>query len=96
MSNGNRFCVNGHLNGPNGCWCCVCGAGFPPKGTAVWRNLFDSPNFASFWLLCEREWAEAVKFLMYYPDQACPYCGAPDCFGNCQESALEDQEDENW
>jgi hypothetical protein len=66
----------------------------------MYPNRFESKGFAGFWLRVEREWAENEKKLLYYPDQACPYCGKPECLGDCQqaeaEMAIELGEDENW
>lgn len=60
-------------------------------------NRFESSGFASFWLLVEQEWAENEKKQLYYPDQACPYCGEPGCSGDCVASAMEEGDgDENW
>ena len=70
------------------------------KFTPGLKNRFDSEGFAKFWLRVEQECAEQEKKSLYYPDQACPYCGKPECLGDCQqaeaEMAQELGEDPNW
>lgn len=53
---------------------------------AGWEfNCFKLKDFADFWLLCEREWAEAEKKLLYYPEGNCAFCGRDDC-SNCEDN----------
>ena len=47
------------------------------------ENPFESSRFTAFWDLVEQEWAEQEKLSLYYPDQACPYCGEPYCIDDC-------------
>ena len=67
---------------------------------AVLRNPFNfaegAPDewveynpWVEFWLMSAQQWAEYEKKLLYYPDQACPYCGDYDCSGDCPESGKE-------
>jgi hypothetical protein len=44
----------------------------------VWANPFYSKDFAAFWLLCEREWAEQFKKEAFY--DPCGSCSM-DCDG---------------
>jgi hypothetical protein len=57
----------------------------------MYPNQFESLGFAKFWLLCEREWAEAEKKLLYYPEDPCRWCIEADCSG-C-EHFEQDQEE---
>ena len=70
-------------------------AGFVSRRSWLF-NHFIVLLWASFWERLEEEWAEQQKKALYYPDQACPYCGEPYFPGDCSLAQMEEEDDENW
>jgi hypothetical protein len=55
----------------------------------MYPNPFESQGFAGFWLRVDREWAEAEKRLLYYPEGPCDFCVESDCSG-CENNPQEE------